>query len=148
MSKKTLEAHEFSLKDVFCDEYEFEIPRYQRPYSWGEEQAETLVDDLLQFLEEQPDNILDADPYFLGSIVLIKEDKIAKSQVVDGQQRLTTLSLVLIKLLQMGKKYDSELVGWITGKIAGQSGFEREFWMNHANWGHVLQMQHRRMSCR
>ncbi len=34
MTKKTLEAHEYSLKDVFCDDYSFEIPGYQRPYSW------------------------------------------------------------------------------------------------------------------
>lgn len=101
MSKKTLEAHEFSLKDVFCDKYEFEIPKYQRPYSWGEEQAETLVDDLLQFLAEQPDNILHADPYFLGSIVLIKSDNIARSQVVDGQQRLTTLTLLMSVLRKL-----------------------------------------------
>ena len=93
MTKKTLEAHEFALKDVFCDEYAFEIPGYQRPYSWDIQQAETLVDDLLQFLEEQPDNIKDADPYFLGSIVLIKPHG-TLSQVVDGQQRLTTLTIL------------------------------------------------------
>ena len=93
MTKKTLEAHEFALKDVFCDDYAFEIPGYQRPYSWEVEQAETLVDDLLQFLQEQPDNIKEAAPYFLGSIVLIKPSG-ALSQVVDGQQRLTTLTIL------------------------------------------------------
>ncbi len=49
MQKKTLEAHEFPLKEVFCDDYSFEIPGYQRPYSWEKEQAETLVSDLLGF---------------------------------------------------------------------------------------------------
>lgn len=103
MSKKTLEAHEFSLKDVFCDKYEFEIPGYQRPYSWGEEQAETLVDDLLQFLEEQPVNVQDADPYFLGSIVLIKPQG-PVSQVVDGQQRLTTLTILMSALRSLASE--------------------------------------------
>lgn len=93
MTKKTLEAHEFALKDVFCDDYAFEIPGYQRPYSWEVEQAETLVDDLLQFLQEQPGSIKEASPYFLGSIVLIKPSG-ALSQVVDGQQRLTTLTIL------------------------------------------------------
>lgn len=94
MQKKTLEAHEFPLKEVFCDDYSFEIPGYQRPYSWEREQAETLVYDLLGFLEEQPKNIKEASPYFLGSIVLIKPSG-ALSQVVDGQQRLTTLTILL-----------------------------------------------------
>lgn len=94
MQKKTLEAHEFPLKEVFCDDYSFEIPGYQRPYSWETEQAETLVSDLLGFLEEQPKNIKEASPYFLGSIVLIKPLG-ALSQVVDGQQRLTTLTILL-----------------------------------------------------
>ncbi|PCI47119.1 MAG: hypothetical protein COB58_09820 [Thalassobium sp.] len=94
MKKQTLEAHEYALADVFCDKYEFEIPGYQRPYSWQVEQATTLVDDLLLFLEDQPENIKDADPYFLGSLVLIKPDG-PSSQVVDGQQRLTTLTILM-----------------------------------------------------
>ena len=94
MQKKTLEAHEFPLKEVFCDDYSFEIPGYQRPYSWEVEQAETLVSDLIGFLSEQPPNIQDANPYFLGSIVLIK-DTGTLAQVVDGQQRLTTLTILL-----------------------------------------------------
>lgn len=94
MQNKTLEAHEFPLKEVFCDDYSFEIPGYQRPYSWEKEQAETLVSDLLGFLEEQPKDIKEVSPYFLGSIVLIKPSG-ALSQVVDGQQRLTTLTILL-----------------------------------------------------
>jgi hypothetical protein len=94
MTKKTLEAHEFALQDVFCDKYEFEIPGYQRPYSWGEEESETLVEDLLDFLSEQKTDLRDCDPYFLGSLVLIKPGG-AKAQVVDGQQRLTTLTILM-----------------------------------------------------
>ena len=93
MTTKTLEANEYSLKEIFCDSYSFEIPRYQRPYSWEVEQAVTLVDDLLQFLEEQPQEIQHANPYFLGSIVLIKPNGVL-SQIVDGQQRITTLTIV------------------------------------------------------
>lgn len=93
MTAKTLEANEYPLKEIFCDSYEFEIPRYQRPYSWETEQAVTLVDDLLQFLEEQPQEIQKANPYFLGSIVLIKPQGVL-SQIVDGQQRITTLTIL------------------------------------------------------
>lgn len=93
MTSKTLEANEYPLKDIFCDSYSFEIPRYQRPYSWKPEQAVTLVDDLLQFLDEHPKSVSEIPPYFLGSIVLIKPNS-ELSQIVDGQQRITTLTIL------------------------------------------------------
>jgi uncharacterized protein with ParB-like and HNH nuclease domain len=109
MTRKTLEAHEFPLDDVFCDKYAFEIPGYQRPYSWGEEQAETLVEDLLQFIDEQPDDLDKAAPYFLGSIVLIKPDG-PISYVVDGQQRLTTVTIILSVLRSLvDKEFSDEI---------------------------------------
>ncbi len=93
MAGKILEAHEFTLNDIFCDDYAFEIPQYQRPYSWETEQAVTLVEDLLNFLDDQPAAMQDSNPYFLGSIVLIKQSS-AKAEVVDGQQRITTLTIL------------------------------------------------------
>lgn len=51
--------------------------------------------------------------------------------MVDGQQRLTTLTLILIKMLHTAKAAGSELTDWISSKIAGQAGFKKEFWMNH-----------------
>ena len=62
-----------------------------------------------------------------------------KRFVVDGQQRLTTLTLILIKLLHLADRFDSELKDWVSNKIAGQSGFKKEFWMNHEI--HKLTMQ-------
>ena len=59
--------------------------------------------------------------------------------VVDGQQRLTTLSLILMKLRHLAKQHSSELAGWIDRKIAGQSGFKQDFWMNHV--GHKATQQ-------
>src|SRR5437762_287904 len=59
--------------------------------------------------------------------------------VVDGQQRLTTLSLILIKLRHLANLHGSKLAGWIDSKIAGQSGFDQEFWMNHI--GHKAALQ-------
>ncbi len=75
---------------------EFLIPDYQRPYAWNEEQCQTLWDDIDSFAF--PDNNHEKfdknEEYFLGSIVTYKNDQ-NKSEVIDGQQRLTTLMLIL-----------------------------------------------------
>ncbi len=84
---------EYPISDIFTSKFEYHIPSYQRPYAWEKEQAETLFDDLLDFYRNQPKD----DNYFLGSIVLIKEDddNKPKSDVIDGQQRLTSLTILL-----------------------------------------------------
>lgn len=91
----TLTAKEQSLAKIFSDDYVFTIPGYQRPYAWGKDQAQELLDDLLAALAAAPKQLGEAAPYFLGTIVLIKGDASAEATVVDGQQRLTTLTLLL-----------------------------------------------------
>ena len=86
-------ATEKNLVQVFSDNYFFEIPLYQRPYAWTDEHVEELLDDLIDAMRRDSDA-----PYFLGSIVLIKSDDNPKSEVVDGQQRLTTLTMLLCVL--------------------------------------------------
>jgi hypothetical protein len=90
-----LAAHEQAISRVFSNDYVFKIPAYQRPYAWTTEQARELFDDLLDFMKARPGEIEEMAPYFLGSIVLIKTDNLPDSDVVDGQQRLTTLTLLL-----------------------------------------------------
>ncbi|MFZ2987533.1 DUF4357 domain-containing protein [Ideonella sp.] len=91
----TLTAKEQSLAKIFSDDYVFTIPGYQRPYAWGRDQAQELLDDLLGALAVAPGQLSEAAPYFLGSIVLIKAEATPEATVVDGQQRLTTLTLLL-----------------------------------------------------
>ena len=64
---------------------QFAIPEYQRPYAWGEPQVDELWDDLLESL---------GVGHFMGSLVLNVEDE-DRPQVIDGQQRLTTLAVLL-----------------------------------------------------
>lgn len=87
---KKLEAHEVQLSKVFSSDYEFAIPDYQRPYTWGTEQATQLLDDLYDAVDRNPD-----EPYFLGSVVLVKDANVPQAEVIDGQQRLTTLTILL-----------------------------------------------------
>ncbi|KOV81154.1 DUF262 domain-containing protein [Nocardia sp. NRRL S-836] len=84
-----LEAHEVPLRKVFGSDYDFRIPDYQRPYAWEVEQARQLLDDLVEALGRDDD-----EPYFLGSTVLVKSNGAADSEVIDGQQRLTTLTIL------------------------------------------------------
>ena len=75
---------------------DFLIPDYQRPYAWEEEQCQTLWDDIFTFAfpDNNSDKFNSDDEYFLGSIVIFENDK-GKKEVIDGQQRLTTLMLLL-----------------------------------------------------
>ena len=91
-----LTASEKTLKDVFCDKSDFIVPFYQRPYAWKEAQALELFEDLWGYFLETGDDS-GAEPYFLGSLVLIQGDA-ATAEIVDGQQRLTTLTILLAAL--------------------------------------------------
>ena len=82
---KTLVAHEESISRIFSDDYVFRIPGYQRPYAWTREQARELIDDLLDFMAANEGDVADMPPYFLGSIVLIKQESQPDADVVDGQ---------------------------------------------------------------
>jgi len=92
---KMLVAKEEQVSRLFSRDYVFRIPGYQRPYAWTTEQARELFEDLLGFLRASTGPVSEMPPYFLGSIVLIKPDGTPDSDVVDGQQRLTTLTLLL-----------------------------------------------------
>lgn len=94
---KTLEAHDKLLREIFEGSYQFEIPDYQRPYAWTTEQTDELFSDLISAIQDARASG-GASQYFLGSIVLIKNDREPKSSVVDGQQRLSTLTMLFAAL--------------------------------------------------
>ena len=93
-----IHAKELPLKDIFDTRFAFHIPRYQRPYAWTTEQAGELLSDVMAVLDKERVAPLEVSPYFLGSIVLIKTDDDPRADVVDGQQRLTTLTILLAAL--------------------------------------------------
>ncbi|HEX5159606.1 MAG TPA: DUF262 domain-containing HNH endonuclease family protein [Ktedonobacterales bacterium] len=89
-----IKGEQYSVNGVFSDEFEFVVPPYQRPYLWETEHAGDLLDDLLDFMGDSDAAVSDLNPYFLGSIVLIKKNT-PDAQIVDGQQRLITLTILL-----------------------------------------------------
>lgn len=97
-----LEAAEMNIgKLLTSDDFEFVIPEYQRPYAWGPDESLQLLSDLLGALERDT-----AEPYFLGSIVLVKSPHDPRSEVIDGQQRTTTLTLLLAILRDLTSNKD------------------------------------------
>lgn len=90
-----IQGKEYPIKDILCEKFEFSIPMYQRPYAWKIEQAETLLDDLITALGDLDDPSDDVESYFMGSLVVVKEEDKPKAEVVDGQQRLTTITILL-----------------------------------------------------
>ena len=101
---KRIEAGEKPIVDVFSDRYAFTIPPYQRPYAWEREQASELLEDILDAMDPRSGS---EGLYFLGSIVLVKTPESPEAQVVDGQQRLTTLTILFSVLRDLTQ--DQEL---------------------------------------
>ena len=77
----------------------FLIPDYQRPYAWTEDECATLWDDIEAFCipEGNADAFDPSDEYFLGPIVTFRNDA-GQLEVIDGQQRLTTVSYTHLTL--------------------------------------------------
>lgn len=75
---------------------DFIIPDYQRPYAWSEDECQTLWEDIFDFAFPENDctKFSGDEEYYLGPIVTFKNDE-NKLEVIDGQQRLTTLMLLL-----------------------------------------------------
>ncbi len=96
MNRMTIHGSEYSIKKIFSDDFFFTIPSYQRPYSWTTEQSEELYQDLTRAVHDFNGSVEEFAPYFLGSILLIKEkDDDPRVEIIDGQQRLTTLTMLL-----------------------------------------------------
>ena len=103
MTQKIVESKAYPLKELFSDK--FDVDFYQREYVWQKKQLEDLLNDLsTEFLKnwtegDAVEKVRDYDPYFMGEIVLsLQQGK--RSSIIDGQQRITTFTLLLIYLLK------------------------------------------------
>ncbi len=90
-----LNIEQKNVKSLFQEAgVKFLIPDYQRPYAWEQAQCNKLWDDLYTFCIPDDDYTkFTEESYFLGPIVTFKND--GKKEIIDGQQRLTTLMLLL-----------------------------------------------------
>ncbi|MGL5821246.1 MAG: DUF262 domain-containing protein [Sarcina sp.] len=100
MFTEKIKAKEYFIKDLLSPKFIFEIPDYQRAYSWTTENLKQLVDDIEDSIRlNQGRTFENFEPYFIGSIVLCgkeyKEDGFGRYEVIDGQQRLTSLIMLI-----------------------------------------------------
>ncbi|MBM0599124.1 DUF262 domain-containing protein [Helicobacter pylori] len=106
-----IDSNDLNLRDILKDELYYQIPIYQRPYQWTEENCEKLLDDLFEDYEEDRES-----DYFCGSLVLVKSDPNSKTEtydIVDGQQRLSTFILLAKVLADL---YNNEVLNNKTSK--------------------------------
>ena len=91
----TIEVNKQSVKQLLETgrSNPFIIPEYQRPYAWEEEQIETLFEDLWEFTASIAGRN-SKSTYFLGSVVSYENDQ-GEQEIIDGQQRITSLFLLL-----------------------------------------------------
>lgn len=101
MTDGVIEANKGILKKIFSEEFWFVVPQYQRPYVWQEDNIQELIDDLYYAFENKQNS-----EYFLGALVLkrTKEEEFREYEILDGQQRLTTLCMMIAVLRDLMKK--------------------------------------------
>lgn len=130
-----IEPNSLSLLDLLSNR-RFRIPEFQRDYSWGEEQVSQLWKDIIEYWRNNTNNntiVADAlEPYFLGAIVTVKNSH-EELEVIDGQQRLVTLTTVAAILREycdeLKESYDFQdhyegLSGNLRNMISSYSGGE------------------------
>lgn len=132
---KTLSADEKTIKDFLevSQKQKILIPEYQRPYSWEEVHISTLFENLVEFTQKKSID-KSQESYFLGTVVyFVNENENNKREIIDGQQRLTSLLLFLRviyeKLSQSEIKSEKgtnflnqiEPLIWVKDELTGQA---------------------------
>jgi uncharacterized protein with ParB-like and HNH nuclease domain len=106
----------------------YNIDFYQRDYKWGKENIYNLLDDIFYKFNSEYSPDFDVNQgnisnkytwYYLNTYVVNKVE--GKTYIVDGQQRLTTLTLILIKLYHLSKYFNSMHSNWLRSKICGDT---------------------------
>ena len=128
--------------DTLFSNTTYYIDFYQRQYKWDSVPVIRLLDDVFyKFTEEHKRFAQSSIPsdqiitkyswYYMNTYVTNLDEESNRLYIVDGQQRLTTLTLILIKLYHQADSFQSDLKDWIADKIVGRSGYKKTFWLNH-----------------
>lgn len=86
-----VKVYTHTYNEIFSKYSNISVPEYQRPYRWDAEDVEVLLNDLEEFFIKKPNPKLE---YYMGSVLFYNNRKENKYEIIDGQQRLTTLTLL------------------------------------------------------
>jgi uncharacterized protein with ParB-like and HNH nuclease domain len=121
-SPMELHAYTRTISDLLSVKKKYVVPRFQREYSWTKEQVTELWEDTVSSITRHKNGDFQHEEYFIGALVLVGSDKSPELQIVDGQQRLTTLTMLLSALCerfrQLGRSNLAEAIysNYIAGK--------------------------------
>ncbi|EPI5312974.1 DUF262 domain-containing protein [Proteus mirabilis] len=97
----------FSVKALLCDASQYVVPMYQRNYAWGEGEINQLIQDVLDYQQSKPNQT-----YYIGTLVVFERND-GSFEVIDGQQRFTTLTLLALALKRLSSANKSTVdMGW------------------------------------
>lgn len=94
--KNDADVQAFTIEDLLSDESSYLIPMYQRNYAWGEGEINQLIQDVLDYQKKEHTGTT-RHTYYIGTLVVYRRAD-GRFEVIDGQQRFTTLSLLAIWL--------------------------------------------------
>ena len=103
-----LKAYTKTIRDILTLNNKYIIPRFQREYSWEKPELEDFLNDTILQITMSDDKQLLVSDYFIGSIVLVGNERDTSFLVVDGQQRLTTITIMFSALTQIFKELSSK----------------------------------------
>lgn len=122
-----LYAYPRTIKDILTLNRKYIIPRFQREYSWTKIELNTFWNDILNQIKLEKSDLITND-YFIGALVLVGDDsKDTDFQVVDGQQRLTTITILFSALTQILKIIDNDLSQSCYSYVEGKDGDYKPF---------------------
>ena len=106
-TNKAIEPKSFNVGALLSEPVNYIIPMYQRNYAWEEDEIHQLIRDVVDYQQK-----VDAKSYYIGTLVVFKRGD-GSYEVIDGQQRFTTLSLIAIYLKHLGiKEYTKINIGF------------------------------------
>src|SRR5688572_12675638 len=94
-----LHAYTKTMFDLLSINKKYIVPRFQREYSWTEDEVGEMWKDLISSILIKSENLQNQE-YFIGSLVLIGEDNSTEFKIVDGQQRITTITILISALIE------------------------------------------------
>lgn len=113
---RSIKAVERTVAELLSPNRRFRTPSYQRPFSWTTEEFGRLLGDLREHQTAMATAGREADPYFLGHMIFVNATNMSESAIVDGQQRLMSLTLMLAVMRDLDREASALAAGHVLAR--------------------------------